>query len=229
MKEKAFTSIAELNAAVREHRDRHALSATERAVLDLLSQYSCKTIGESFLAKSTIAELIGKSRRTIIRVCNRLETLGIIRQVKRMRQSGDRRQTSNLIFILPVETAEVTPACHSEEAPQLNSKSINNKTLRTGKPSWIPNKVYSLISAHYSDVKIIEEYWRSVYATTYAYNFDAATKEQLAIESFYAMKTKRKSLRNPIGFFTGIIKRKAKAAHLAEMFNSVFESDYTTD
>lgn len=222
MKENTFKSIEDLNAAVREHRDRHVLSTTERAVLDILSQYSCKTIGESFLAKSTIAELIGKSRRTIIRVCSRLESLGIIRQVKRMRQSGDRRQTSNLIVILPTETADVTPACHSEEAPQLNSKSINNTKERTAKPVWIPQSFFELVSAHHSDVKTIEEYWRAAYATTYAYNFTTATKAELAIDAFYAMKGKRKKLRNPLAFFVGVIKRQAKKRHVTEMFNDYF-------
>ncbi|MGG4467241.1 helix-turn-helix domain-containing protein [Paenibacillus alvei] len=222
MKENTFTSIEELNAAVRTHRDRHMLSATERAVLDILSQYSCKTIGESFLAKSTIAELIGKSRRTIIRVCNRLESLGIIRQAKRMRKTGDRRQTSNLVVILPVETAYVTPACHSEEAPQLNSKSINNTKERTVKPAWIPQSFFDLVSAHYSDVKTIEEYWRAAYATTYAYNFTAATKAEIAIDAFYAMKGKRKKLHKPIAFFVGVIKRQAKKRYVTKMFNDYF-------
>lgn len=222
MKKNTFKSIEELNAAVREHRDRHVLSATERLVLDLLSQYSCKTIGESFLAKSTIAEIIGKSRRTIIRVCNRLEELGIIRQVKRMRQTGDRRQTSNLIVILPIETTDVTPACHSEDAPLLNSKSNNNTKERTAKPAWIPQSFYDLVSVHHRDVKTIEEYWRAAYATTYAYSFPETTKAELAIDAFYALKRKRKTLRKPIAFFVGVIKRQAKKRHLTEMFNDYF-------
>ncbi|RVT62772.1 helix-turn-helix domain-containing protein [Niallia taxi] len=222
MKENRFKSIEDLNATVRAHRHRNVLSRSERAVLNLLSQYSCKTIGESFLAKSTIAELIGKSRRTIIRICNRLESLGIIRQDKRMRETGDRRQTSNLIVILPIEIADVTPECHSEEAPQLNSKSINNTKERTAKPAWIPQSFYNLVSAHHSDVETIEEYWRAAYATTYTYNFTAATKVEIAIDAFYVMKGKRKKLRNPLAFFVGVIKRQAKKRYVTEMFNDYF-------
>lgn len=142
-------TVEELNAAVREHKKRHNLSATERAVLDLLSQYSCVTIGESFLAKSTIAELVGKSRRTIIRVCIRLEALGIIVQHKRMRQTGDKRQTSNLIVILPTEPAHGTPECHSEEASQLNSKSNNNRlnVKRSPYVKYVPQSLQ-----HYSAI-----------------------------------------------------------------------------
>lgn len=150
MKENMFTSIDELNAAVREHKQRHDLSATERAVLDLLSQYSCVNIGESFLAKSTIAERVGKSRRTIIRVCNRLEALGIIVQYKRMRKTGDKRQTSNLIVILPIEPAYVTPECHSQEPPQLNSKSINNNHLNVKRSLYVKYVPQSL--QHYGAI-----------------------------------------------------------------------------
>lgn len=222
MKDNTFVSIEELNAAVRGHRDRHALSATERTVLDILSQYSCKTIGESFLAKSTIAELIGKSRRTVIRVCNRLESLGIIRQVKRMRKTGDRRQTSNTIIILPVELVRDTPNVTPLETHSLNSKSINNLNKRTAKPPWIPQSFFELVSVHHSDVKTIEEYWRAAYATTYAYNFTTATKEEIAIDAFYAMKAKRKKLRKPIAFFVGVMKRQAKKRYVTEMFNDYF-------
>lgn len=146
MKELSFNSIEELNAAIRSHRANNKLNATELAVLDVLAQYSCKDVGRSFLSKSTIAELVGKSRRTIIRVFNRLEELGIICQYARKRQTGDRRQTSNLIVIQTAiavnseqavtrgmdlvrqandQTTDVTPDDHNltrQEAPSINSK-----------------------------------------------------------------------------------------------------------
>ena len=143
-----YKSIEELNETVRIHKRNPELNATDRAVLDVLARYSCKELGKSWLAKSTIAEIVGKSRRTIIRVCNKLERLGIIRQYTRMRKTGDRRQTSNLIVILPaVEPSQkkhdapkchrkettrksqkkhVTPECHSKETPARN---LNNYHL----------------------------------------------------------------------------------------------------
>jgi DNA-binding Lrp family transcriptional regulator len=121
-----YTSIEQLNESVRAHKRNHQLNKTELAVLDVLVRYSCKDLGKSFLAKSTIAELVGKSRRTVIRVCNRLEQLGIIRQYKRMRETGDKRQTSNLIVIIPAKS-DVTPECHTKETPQRN---LNNNTYK---------------------------------------------------------------------------------------------------
>ena len=121
--ETVYKSIEELNETVRLHKRNNQLNATDRAVLDVLARYSCKEIGKSWLAKSTIADLVGKSRRTIIRVCNKLERLGIIRQYTRMRATGDRRQTSNLIVILPaVEPAQekhVTPKKLKQETIKL--------------------------------------------------------------------------------------------------------------
>jgi len=133
-----FNDINELNEAIRTHRKNNQLNKTELSVLELLARYSCKEVGRSFLSKSTIAELVGKSRRTIVRVCNRLEDLGVIRQYTRKRETGDRRQTSNLIVILPIDseggsegnseasTEYDTPECHTEETP---SRNLNNNTL----------------------------------------------------------------------------------------------------
>lgn len=132
-------TIAELNAVIRAHKKAHQLTKTESEVLDILSQYSVKEVGRSWLSKSTIAEIVGKSRRTIIRVCNRLESLGIISQRVRKRQTGDRRQTSNLIVINDSEQSSEngTPECHTQETP---IKSLNNNTyLDTGASASVPS------------------------------------------------------------------------------------------
>ena len=117
-----YKSIEELNETVRIHKRNPELNATDRAVLDVLARYSCKELGKSWLAKSTIAEIVGKSRRTIIRVCNKLERLGIIRQYTRMRATGDRRQTSNLIVILPAIEQHGAPKCHRKETTRKSQK-----------------------------------------------------------------------------------------------------------
>jgi len=147
-----YESIEQLNKSIRAHKRNNQLNETELAVLDVLARYSCKDIGKSFLAKSTIAELVGKSRRTVIRVCNRLEQLGIIRQYKRMRETGDKRQTSNLIVILPA-IIDVTPECHTEETPQRNSNSIHtsNEVYEANvlKRS-IPASIYDVMSPYFN-------------------------------------------------------------------------------
>lgn len=161
-------SVAELNAAIRVHKKAHKLTKTESEVLEVLSQYSVKEVGRSWLSKSTIAELVGKSRRTIIRVCNRLESLGIISQRARKRQTGDRRQTSNLIVIQKAEiapssneepakveqTVNVTPECHTKETP-IKSLKNNNTYLDTTIPSnalkgAIPEPIYNAMARYFN-------------------------------------------------------------------------------
>lgn len=97
-----FESVEALNEATRKHRSSHDLSDTETAILDVLARHSCVYKGVSYLSKSNIARQVGRVRRTVIRACNRLEALGIIKQVAMKRVSGDRRQTSNAVVILQV-------------------------------------------------------------------------------------------------------------------------------
>lgn len=103
-----FCTIDELNHAVRTHLENHTddLNKSAISVLKLLHGYSCKHLGVSFLRKNTIANLIGISRRTVIRACNLLVQLGIIKQYE-MKRDTDKLQTSNAIVIQPV-THDVT-------------------------------------------------------------------------------------------------------------------------
>jgi Helix-turn-helix domain len=154
-----FKTIDQLNESVRIHKQNKALNDTDRAVLDLLARYSCKELGKSWLAKGKIAELVGKSRRTIIRVCNKLEKLGIIRQYERKRETGDRRQTSNLIVIQP---ADVTPECHTEETPQRNSKNNTYKDTAfvpaTALQNSLPSAIYDAMSPYFNADDIYKYY-----------------------------------------------------------------------
>lgn len=102
-----FQSVEKLNEAVKAHKQTHALSPTERAVLDVISRYACKYPGVCYLSKNKIGEAVGKVRRTVIRVCQRLEALGIIKQYETKRETGDRRQSTNVIVILAFRNSEV--------------------------------------------------------------------------------------------------------------------------
>ncbi|WP_342540961.1 helix-turn-helix domain-containing protein [Heyndrickxia sp. FSL K6-6286] len=159
----SFQSVKELDAAIRQHRAANELTKTELAVLDVLAQYSCVEPGVSYLRKSKIGEAIGKSRRTVIRACNRLESLGIIKQYKRKRETGDRRQTSNRIVIQPINVGTyqhisvrteknelVTPECHTEETPQLNSKS-NNTYSNGALKRAVHSPLYDTLSPYFND------------------------------------------------------------------------------
>jgi Helix-turn-helix domain len=156
-----FKTIDQLNETVRIHKRNPKLNDTDRAVLDLLAQYSCKNIGKSWLAKGKIAELVGKSRRTIIRVCNKLEKLGIIRQYERRRETGDRRQTSNLIVIQPAKS-DVTAECHTKETPPRNSKNTTYKDTAfvpaTALQNSLPSAIYDAMSPYFNAADLYKYY-----------------------------------------------------------------------
>lgn len=229
-----FETLEGLNVAVREYKCKfkEMLSNTEISVLNILHRYSAKYKGVSFLCKNTIGKLVGKSRRTIIRVCQRLEELGIIKQ-HAMKRASDMQQTSNAIVILPVSwdvasrevEAHVTQESAENVTPRkpLPSKTNAYTKERTAKPAWIPQAFYALLDSHIHSVKEIEEYWRSVYAITYRMNLAQEERAAVGIAAFFAMKSKRKQLRKPIAYFTGAVKRLAKQRHVTVLFNDVFK------
>ena len=133
-----FQSIEELNentTAIRELFGDH-LSKSAREVLDVLHRYSCKYVGVSYLSKSKIAEIVGVTRRTVIRACQTLESLGVIVQHELKRHNGDRRQSASAIVFVDVRDGvkgtksqrDVTPECHTVDTPiNTPNKTINNK------------------------------------------------------------------------------------------------------
>ncbi|WP_412762879.1 helix-turn-helix domain-containing protein [Priestia megaterium] len=126
----SFESIDTLNEAIRSYIERFKdqLNKTHVAVLKVLHRYSAKHLGVSFLTKRNIGKLVGKSRATIIRVCNHLEDLGIIKQLE-MKRSSDMKQTSNAVIIQPIQTEESVKEINQieENATQESSKMQHQK------------------------------------------------------------------------------------------------------
>ncbi|MBG9839094.1 MULTISPECIES: helix-turn-helix domain-containing protein [Bacillus cereus group] len=127
-----FKTVDELNETVRAYKEKFVdqLNKTQLAVLNKLHNYSSKYFGVSFRAKKNIAEDLNISRRTVIRVCLHLESLGIIKQLE-MKRNSDMRQTSNAIVIQPiiVEEQVVTQApikneekCHTNKTKPISLK-----------------------------------------------------------------------------------------------------------
>lgn len=139
-----FTSIEQLNTntkAVRQQFGKQLTKAT-REVLDVLHRYASKYYGLCYLSKSKIADMLGISRRTVIRACDLLESLGIIVQYELMRHNGDKRQSSNAIVFLSQISAreafgqevevDVTPECHAIDALSDTPQKDLNNTYDTG-------------------------------------------------------------------------------------------------
>lgn len=120
----SFEKVDDLNEAVRFHKANNDLTTTDESVLNVIARHACKFVGVCFLRKAKIAEQVGKSARTIVRVCNKLEKLGIIKQYAMQRKNGNRMQTANAIV---VQVANVI-AMSDQETNNLkqNIKNLNN-------------------------------------------------------------------------------------------------------
>ncbi|HHK5532760.1 TPA: cytosolic protein [Bacillus mobilis] len=132
---KSFQTLKELNDTVRAYKKQYKLNKNQMAVLDHLHHYSAKYLGVSFKTKNNIADALHISRRTVIRVCQYLESLGIIKQLE-MKRKSDRRQTSNVIVIQPIHTDVqlVTPKpakndeiCHTPKTKSISLKQESKK------------------------------------------------------------------------------------------------------
>ncbi|MEW4236783.1 helix-turn-helix domain-containing protein [Bacillus thuringiensis] len=183
-----FKTVDKLNKTVRAYKEKFVdqLNKTQLAVLNKLHNYSSKFFGVSFRTKKHIAEDLNISRRTVIRVCLHLESLGIIKQLE-MKRKSDMRQTSNAIVIQPiVEEHVVTQApvkneekCHTNKTTtktlKQNIKDINkrNSNENSNTPEenikeadfiahWVPERFVSLVSSFYSESKTIQELWKVV-------------------------------------------------------------------
>jgi DNA-binding Lrp family transcriptional regulator len=199
-----FDSVEQLNKAVRTHRNNHELTSTELSVLDVLSQYSCKYPGVSFLTKTNIGKAIGKSRRTVIRVCKHLESLGIIKQYE-LRRKSDGQQTSNAIVVQRNVTQAITESVTPINSISLSKKELLHNTSNEQPLSTSPyvkfkqlidnkklrNKIYGIWLAH----------------TSYIRNqYDADELLYIGIRAVLAT-FKAGNVRNRTGYYNGVLDR----------------------
>lgn len=212
-----FGTIEQLNANTRAIRQQYAkeLPLATRQVLDVLHRYAAKYYGVCFLSKSKIAEMIGISKRTVIRACQRLESLGIVVQYELYRHNGDKRQSSNAIVFLTQISAratfvndngqesdnrqqsDVTPVCHSVEAlsDTQNKKSLKDNTYATQAEPTKPLNLYQQIKIavikNGGTTEQVAEYARILYGSIKAAmkndsKLSYRNMMKLAIESLYA-------------------------------------------
>ncbi|MED1202551.1 hypothetical protein [Heyndrickxia acidicola] len=94
-----------------------------------------------------------------------------------MRETGDRRQTSNLIEILPYETV-VTPECHTEESPSINpNKQTVNSNGALQRAVHAP--LYEALMPYFND----DELYRTI---GILYRAKASVDRSIAVEEYAA-------------------------------------------
>ncbi|MBU5211043.1 helix-turn-helix domain-containing protein [Heyndrickxia oleronia] len=225
-----FESVAELNEAIRHYKRVFAdeLTRTDIAVLELLQRYSCRYFGVSFLRKNKIGEIIGKSRRTIIRVCNKLAQLGIVRQYE-MKRKTDMQQTSNAIVIQPVISEPVsqdppkdTGAVSPIKQPQVLKQNIVINNTYADAPLSPYVRFKTLVESYVDDRKLTNKLYGIYLAhTSFLRNafdcIDLLNTGLQAIKSTF-QASKRKTLRNIAGYFNGTLDRMLDRLYFETLF-----------
>ncbi|QGQ48234.1 helix-turn-helix domain-containing protein [Metabacillus sediminilitoris] len=212
-----FSTIEDLNQSIYNHITHYNenLSPTMITILKLLGRYSIKYLGVSFLTKNKIGELVGKSRRTIIRVCHELENLGIIKQYP-LKRGSDQQQTSNAIVIQPyveqVENKNVTQDKQENVTPKTNSSSLNNlKDLNTyDGPIQLPYQSFRNMCHCFTKEKKIVNRLYGVYLGQIKHIKPFYDEKVLLDLGILAIKlafqaTKRKKIDNLFGYYNGVL------------------------
>ncbi|WP_339216742.1 helix-turn-helix domain-containing protein [Ornithinibacillus sp. FSL M8-0202] len=111
-----FDSVQELNYHVKQHTNVHKyeMNDTQRNILQFIAQYSVKFAGASHLKMETIANGIGKSRRTIERAIRVLIELGIIEKISTTRRITGGKG-ANIYRILPFNDVSEMSHCSNRE------------------------------------------------------------------------------------------------------------------
>ncbi|MEX0416865.1 helix-turn-helix domain-containing protein [Bacillus sp. C30] len=247
----SFQTLTELNGTVRTYKKQFAnqLNKNQLAVLNHLHTHSSKYLGVSFKSKKKIAEALHISRRTVIRVCHHLESLGIIKQLE-MKRKSDMRQTSNIIIIQPIivkeqlvteDPTKTVEICHTKKTTtktlKQKIKDINkrNSIPNNSKPEenikqanfvahWVPERFVSFVNSFYSASKTIQELWKVVRQCNKTINFTtgdkAFTKDQELTIGFRAIKEFVMKIKS------GVNMKNGKFAYFNGIVNNLMDKYY---
>lgn len=222
-----FKTLGQHNANIKAVRDQfnHELTKSEKAVLDILNQHSAKFFGLSYLSKSKIAKMLGISRMTVIRACNKFERLGFIKQYSLNRHNGDRRRSSNAIVFVdvrPVKNENVTTECYSVDT-LYNTQDLSN-TKDTGHVSQntddkkllkasLPDGWYEQATAYARDAqelyKITGELFKAKHGTTIKIEDYVEEFGQVLQQSWFNLKQGRVNPKRWYAYLYAAFKRTA--------------------
>lgn len=126
------------------------------------------------------------------------------------------------------------------------SSNIKDKDLRTDKPvriklqnvtlkaksnvvtlkvsDWV-NKSFSEYAGNWFHDKQVEELWRITYIHNKQYSLSASDLVEVSIQAIQTIvkKMEGKRIKNPFGYYNGVIRKQMKTKQLEDMFLSMFE------
>ena len=202
-------------------------------LLDVISQYSCKYVGVSWLCQRTLAKILGVDYKTVQRGFDKLEELGIVTIHECYRDGGDRRQTSNIIVINPIKDTSVQAEVSNQKTPQtstiINNTDVTaaasqNNVLSEALKSKLPKALqsvsyffdtdttYSIVGTIYKAKASID---KSISIEEHAHEFETTIKQ--VIQSY-----KMGKVRSFNGVIFSAIKSLCKSIKLKSQLNSVF-------
>lgn len=219
-----FKDVDQLNEVVRRYKDmindmnlRQDVKRNLLKVIEHIKRYSCRFFGVSWQGKRKIAKDLNMSDRTIIRLCQRLETFGFIKQHE-MKRSSDMQQTTNAIVIQPLKTESVRQES-AKVSDQENNISLkqNNKLLHNTYAAQ-PVTLYQRFKSFITNINNNDQSLASKMYGVYRANTVALTKygaynqqdiENIAMTALHTsvMCTKTKNIRNLPGFFNGVLNK----------------------
>ena len=230
----SFETVQEMNKAVKQHK-KLVNSKKHKNIyklLDVISQYSCKYVGVSWLCQRTLANILGVDYKTVQRGFDKLEELGIVTIHECYRDGGDRRQTSNIYVINPIKDTSVQAKVSSQKTPQTSTKITNTDV--TAEPSnneltkILVNKlpkplqilgcyfdmdaIYSIVGTVYKAKSTVD---KSIVIEDYGFEFENTIKQ--VIQSYKLGK-----IRSFNGVIFSAIKNLCKSIKLKSQLNSVF-------
>ena len=178
----SFTSIKDLNAAVRKFESIYDLTDAIKAVLNTIKLHSKQIFGVCWLRKEKIAQKAKVSPSSVDRAIKGLKETGFLKVVA-FNHTKFGRQTHNVYILnpnfdapeeVPNEVAQETPEepempvvptfCESEPEPYKNSHTNSNKTLKDNTSiKRIPNEFLNLMKPFYAnEEEIIRARWKTV-------------------------------------------------------------------
>lgn len=223
---------------------------SELVALKRLVRFSASITGVCYAKIQTIVAAthehdgVGISRSTFERMLRKARKLGLIEVLNTFKGV---RKGHNVYVFKPYEytanDSQPSEEVLKEEKIDVSNKTINlfktsnllrDKDLRTDKPdrdqslnfvpNWV-NKEFSRLAEYYFESKQIYELWKIGFINAKKYEITSADLTRLSIRCLQSLVTvmKGKSINNPLGYYTGIIRKQMKAKQIENMFLSVFD------
>nr|WP_285813665.1 helix-turn-helix domain-containing protein [Rossellomorea marisflavi] len=222
----SFQSVTEMDSFVSEALAYFNMSKNERELLWLLAGHSVKFTGVSFLKLSTMAELLGVSKRNVQRALSALQSYGIIKRMRTIRPVKGGFGAS-ITIICPVDLSireEVPESVTEGSQPRENTKETiifkafykDLKYIRQSDQKYIEYSfLEELLPSEFIDVvkpfvspQVAYSLWGRVHACSRKYAPDVINLIDPAIRAFKASvaASKFKRIKSSFGgYFWGAL------------------------